>query len=901
MKWWVGIPLVSALLWFGVAAGGAIANGSTTAAPANDNFADAVVLSGDDVSRLGDTNVGATLEAGEPTTVASEPAGASVWYRWTASADGEVKVDTVTSDFDTLLGIYTGSAVDTLTVVASDDQSGGSDTSAVTFGVTAGTTYQIRVDGYFADTGTINLHLHTVLPPANDDFANALVLSGLTASRTDDTNEGATLEPGEDTTVAGVSAGASVWYQWTAADSGQLKIDTATSSFDTLLGVYTGSTVGALSEVVSNNDAKDGFTSSVTFAVTGGTTYRIRVDGNGGDTGTINLRLRETLPGPPPLNDDFANAVVLSGQNASRSGDTNVNATLELGEPTTVAGAPAGASVWYQWTPASTGVATVDTGTSDFDTLLAVYTGSAVGTLSPVASNDDAGDQTSSVSFSATAATVYRIRVDGYAGDVGTINFHLAEVLPPPNDNFANAIVLSGRSALRTGDTNVGATLEPGEPATVAGELAGASVWYRWTAPATGQARIDTISSNFDTLLGIYTGAAVDSLTVVASNDDGGSSGTSAVTFGVTAGTTYQIRVDGYFADTGTINLHLATTPDAPTGLSATAGAAQATLSWTPPAVDGGSPITGYTVTVYAGGVSQGFANIPVLTQVTIIGLANGTTYTFRVAARNTVGTGAQSADSNAVTPRTVPGPPGNVSAAAGAGQATVNWSTPAFNGGTPIAGYLVWRFVGGVLQGVTNVGVVTQATIAGLVPGTTYTFRVSAVNAAGGGPQSAESNPVTPVAPRFALTITKSGAGSGTVTSSVGGINCGAVCAADFDAGTGVTLSAAARSGSRFAGWAGACTGTGSCTVTMDAAKRAVATFNKVVRRVFCVVPNVKRKTLAKAKQSIAAAHCRTGRVTKTRSKAVPKGRVIAQSPKVGKKLASGSKVNLVVSRGRR
>ena len=160
-----------------------------------------------------------------------------------------------------------------------------------------------------------------------------------------------------------------------------------------------------------------------------------------------------------------------------------------------------------------------------------------------------------------------------------------------------------------------------------------------------GQARIDTISSNFDTLLGIYTGAAVDSLTVVASNDDGGSSGTSAVTFGVMAGTTYQIRVDGYFADTGTINLHLATTPDAPTGLSATAGAAQATLSWTPPAVDGGSPITGYTVTVYAGGVSQGFANIPVLTQVTIIGLANGTTYTFRVAARNTVGTGAQSAD----------------------------------------------------------------------------------------------------------------------------------------------------------------------------------------------------------------------------------------------------------------
>jgi Fibronectin type III domain/PASTA domain/Divergent InlB B-repeat domain len=741
----------------------------------------------------------------------------------------------------------------------------------------------------------------TTAAPPNDNFVDAVVLSGDDASRLGDTNVGATLEAGEPTTVAGEPSGASVWYRWTAPESGNVRVDTVTSDFDTLLGVYTGSAVATLTEVASNDNAKDGFTSSVTFAVAGGTTYQIRVDGDGGDTGTINLHLRETLPGPPPANDDFANAVVLSGQNASRSGDTNVNATLETGEPTTVAGAPAGASVWYQWTPAASGMATIDTGTSDFDTLLAVYTGSTVDALSDVASSDDASDQTSYVTFSATAATVYRIRVDGYAGDVGTINLHLDEVLPPPNDNFANALVLSGRSAARTADTNVGATLEAGEPTTVAGEPGGASVWYRWTSPTSGSARIDTTTSNFDTLLGVYTGNAVDALTVVASNDDNGASLTSAVTFGVTAGTIYQIRVDGFAGDTGLINLHLATTPDAPTGLSATAGAAQATLSWTPPAVDGGSPITGYTVTVYVGGVSQGFANIPVLTQVTIIGLANGTTYTFRVAARNTVGTGAQSAESNAVTPRTVPGPPANVSATAGAGQATVNWSTPAFNGGSPITGYLVWRFAGGVLQGVTNVGVVTQATIAGLVPGTTYTFRVSAVNAAGAGPQSAESNPVTPVAPRFTLTITKSGAGSGTVTSNVGGINCGAVCAADFDAGTAVTVTAAAGSGSKFAGWTGACTGAGSCTVTMDAAKNAVATFTKVVRRVSCVVPNVKRKTLAKAKRSIAAAHCRTGRVTKAKSKTVPKGRVIAQSPKPRKKLAAGSKVNLVVSRGRR
>jgi hypothetical protein len=890
------------VLWLGVAAAGSIANGSTAAAPANDNFADAVVLSGDDASRIGDTNVGATLESGEPGTVAGAPAENSVWYRWTAPDNGDAKVDTETSNFDTLLGVYTGSAVGTLTEVVSDDDSGGDGTSLVAFAITAGTTYHIRVDGFEGDTGTINLHLHRVLPPANDNFANAIELSGLTASRAADTNDGATLEAGEATTVAGVPAGASVWYRWTAADSGQLKIDTTTSSFDTLLGVYTGSAVGTLSEVASNDNGKDGFTSSITFAVTSGTTYRIRIDGQSGDTGTINLHLRETLPGPPPANDDFANAVVLSGQNASRTGDTNVHATLEAGEPTTVAGAPAGASVWYRWTAPVAGTVTIRTGTSDFDTLLAAYTGSAVGALSAVASNDDAGDQTSSVTFFATATTVYRIRVDGFAGDVGSINLQLDEVLPPPNDNFANAIVLSGRSAARTGDTNIGATLEPGEPATVAGEPGGVSIWYRWTAPATGSARIDTITSDFDTLLGIYTGSAVDTLTVVASDDQGGGSDTSVVTFGVTAGTTYQIRVDGFFGDTGLVNLHLATAPDAPTGLSATAGAGQASLSWTPPAVDGGRPITGYVVSVYTGSVLLGFANVPVLTQVTIIGLANGTTYNFTVAARNAVGTGLASAASNPVTPRTVPGAPANVTAAAGAGQATVSWAAPASNGGSPITSYLVRRFVAGVLDGVTEVGLATQAIIGGLVPGTTYTFRVTAVNVAGGGPQSAESNPVTPVSPRLGLTITKSGTGSGTVTSNTGGISCGTLCSADFDAGTAVTLTATPGGGSRFAGWSGACGGTVSCTITMDAAKTAAATFNQVLKPApSCVVPNVKGKSLAIAKRRIVAAHCRTGTVTRAKSKTVPKGRVIAQSPKAGKKLASGSKVRLVVSRGKR
>jgi hypothetical protein len=78
-----------------------------------------------------------------------------------------------------------------------------------------------------------------------------------------------------------------------------------------------------------------------------------------------------------------------------------------------------------------------------------------------------------------------------------------------------------------------------------------------------------------------------------------------------------------------------------------------------------------------------------------------------------------------------------------------------------------------------------------------------------------------------FTLTVSKAGTGSGTVTSSPAGINCGATCAAPYDVNTSVTLTAAAATGSTFTGWSGSgCSGTGTCVVTMDAAKSVTATF---------------------------------------------------------------------------
>jgi hypothetical protein len=78
-----------------------------------------------------------------------------------------------------------------------------------------------------------------------------------------------------------------------------------------------------------------------------------------------------------------------------------------------------------------------------------------------------------------------------------------------------------------------------------------------------------------------------------------------------------------------------------------------------------------------------------------------------------------------------------------------------------------------------------------------------------------------------FTLTVTKSGTGTGTITSSPAGISCGSSCSATFDSGTVVNLTATPDSGSTFAGWSGACTGTGACSVTMDAAKSVGANFS--------------------------------------------------------------------------
>jgi hypothetical protein len=256
---------------------------------------------------------------------------------------------------------------------------------------------------------------------SNDNFVNAAALAGATGSTTG-TTVGMTKETGEPN-HAGNSGGHSIWFTWVAPGAGSVTINTTGSAFDTLLAVYTGTSVTALTTVASNDDANGATQSSVTFNAVSGTTYRVAVDGYGGATGAVKLAWSQGAAASGPANDAFASAAVLSGT----AGGTTVGATKEAGEPNH-AGNAGGKSIWWSWTAPIAGATTLTTAGSSYDTLLAVYTGSALSALTAVASNDDANGTTQSqVGFTAVAGTTYRIAVDGYGGASGSVAIRVSQ------------------------------------------------------------------------------------------------------------------------------------------------------------------------------------------------------------------------------------------------------------------------------------------------------------------------------------------------------------------------------------------------------------------------------------------------------------------------------------------
>ena len=254
--------------------------------------------------------------------------------------------------------------------------------------------------------------------PVNDDFADAIDLNAVGADTfVDGVNVAATKEVNEPD-HAGNAGGHSVWYTWTAPGDGSIPhvAIQVFGNFDTLLGVYTGASVDTLVEVVSNDDVAFG-SSTVSFATTPGTTYRIAVDGFGGKSGRFSVFWMES-----PLNDNFAEAIALAGASGSRSGDTVRGATVELGEQDIF---DTGTSVWYSWTPPADGTYKLSTFGSSFDSVMAVYTGSSLEALELLRFNDDDPDRGCCSSWipliDADSSTTYMIQVSALSFEPGSL------------------------------------------------------------------------------------------------------------------------------------------------------------------------------------------------------------------------------------------------------------------------------------------------------------------------------------------------------------------------------------------------------------------------------------------------------------------------------------------------
>jgi hypothetical protein len=275
-----------------------------------------------------------------------------------------------------------------------------------------------------------------------------------------------------------------------------------------------------------------------------------------------------------------------------------------------------------------------------------------------------------------------------------------------------------------------------------------------------------------------YEGSAILSYTVASAPASPLSpmtvtSGTSAMMGQLTNGTSYSFTV------TATNSLGSSTAsqpspaiipqaiPGAPTGVTAVAGADQATVSWTAPN-NGGSAITSYEVTsspdaTHSNGVPATVSGTPPATSAVVVGLTAGTTYTFTVTATNGNGTGPASSPSSQITLPNVPGAPTAVMATAGVRRAMVSWTAPMNNGGSAVTGYVVTTSPGGQTTGATG----TSVTVMGLSNGQTYSFTVQATNAVGTGAASLSSNSVT--TPNLPNPPTNIMASLGTVTPSSG------------------------------------------------------------------------------------------------------------------------------------
>jgi len=262
------------------------------AAPVHDNFANAQVIASVPFTEAVST-VDATTESDEPFNCSQFAP--TVWYRFTPNSSGLYRTGVdIGSTFESWwVAVYrqTGPSISNLSFVGCAQLFG---PSAVTFSAEAGTTYYLQVGKL--GTGSVQLNLTEVPPPANDNFASASSITSIPFSSSIDTSA-ATAEPGEPSVCLGQTAQRTAWYVYTPASTASLSASTSGFFGSTAIAVYTGNSIGSLTQVAC------GTFQMVTVRLEAGTTYHFQVGALGQQGGPIQFNLAS--PPPPSVGFGF--------------------------------------------------------------------------------------------------------------------------------------------------------------------------------------------------------------------------------------------------------------------------------------------------------------------------------------------------------------------------------------------------------------------------------------------------------------------------------------------------------------------------------------------------------------------------------------------------------------------
>lgn len=556
MRKWSCVLSVCALV-VGVVAGYGVGPAGA-ASPWNDNFAAATVLPSTETGSVTGSVFDATYQPLEP----GSSSHVTAWWRWTAPSSGTYQFDLCGTQFEAWTSVYTGSSVDALTDVGTLDTNcywGGGEywLGGTMFTATAGTTYSIQVGAYGAmqDMGDVVLSWYKAGVPGNDSFSSASQLPSDPSGSETGTTRFATKDTAQS---ADVFLNNSVWWYWDAPASEapvEYLFDACGTTTDTRLGIYTGSAVSSL-VMVAEGDDNCGYMPQATFTATGGQRYYIGVSGyadDNGDQGDFTLHWQAA---GAPGNDNLSGATAISGANGTATGNARFATANESGEDLyTPLGYNDSDSVWWWWTaPTPSGPVEFDTCESDFNTTLAVYSGSpgdAVSELSvvaPKAVNSCLGTAIGAmVMFNATAGQTYAIRVASVEGLGVGVTLRWRSGTAPANDNFASASLLDTTFNGTATGSNLFATTEASDP------IGGHSVWWKWTAPSTGLVTFDTCGSTlYGTSIMAVTGTSLPATTVASAVTGPCGNDQAFVRFTATAGTTYSIGVkdtDGGMGD----------------------------------------------------------------------------------------------------------------------------------------------------------------------------------------------------------------------------------------------------------------------------------------------------------------------------------------------------------------